>query len=105
MRAITSPFHSSDPLLSEVVRIIHEGVIRLPDFQCGSVWDEDHIRSLLASISLSYPVGAVMQLETSGDGVLFQSRLIAGVQPVHSVEHEFLILDGQDCVTTIEPEF
>ena len=53
MPAITSTFRSNEPSLSDVLRKIHDGVIQLPDFQRGWVWDEDHIRSLLASISLS----------------------------------------------------
>jgi hypothetical protein len=101
MPAITSTFRSNEPSLSEVLRKIHEGVIQLPDFQRGWVWDEDHIRSLLASISLSYPVGAIMQLETGGDGVRFQPRLIAGVELAHPVEPDFLILDGQQRMTSL----
>lgn len=71
MPAITSTFRSSELSLSDVLRDIHIGKIQLPDFQRGRVWDEDHIRSLLASISLSYPVGAIVQLETGGDSVRF----------------------------------
>jgi uncharacterized protein with ParB-like and HNH nuclease domain len=93
MPAITSTFRSNEPSLSEVLGKIHEGVIQLPDFQRGCVWDEDHIRSLLASISLSYPVGAIMQLETGGDSVRFQPRLIAGVELAHPIGQDFLILD------------
>jgi uncharacterized protein with ParB-like and HNH nuclease domain len=73
MPAITSTFRSNEPSLSEVLRKIHDGVIQLPDFQRGWVWDEDHIRSLLASISLSYPVGAIMQFETGGEVDRFQN--------------------------------
>ena len=39
---------------------------QIPDFQRGWVWDDVHIRSLLASVSLSYPIGAVMLLNTAG---------------------------------------
>jgi uncharacterized protein with ParB-like and HNH nuclease domain len=101
MPAITSTFRSNEPSLSEVPRKIHEGVIQLPDFQRGWVWDEDHIRSLLASISLSYPVGAIMQLETGGDGVRFQPRLIAGVELTQPVEPDFSILDGLRRMTSL----
>ncbi len=101
MPAITSTFRSNEPSLSEVLRKIHEGVIQLPDFQRGWVWDEDHIRSLLASISLSYPVGAIMQLETGGEGVRFQPRVIAGVELPQPVEPDFLILDGQQRMTSL----
>lgn len=101
MPAITSTFRSNEPSLSDVLRDIHAGKIQLPDFQRGWVWDEDHIRSLLASISLSYPVGAIMQLETGGDGVRFQPRLIAGVELPHPVEPDFFILDGQQRMASL----
>lgn len=101
MPAITSTFRSGEPSLSDVLRDIHVGKIQLPDFQRGWVWDEDHIRSLIASISLSYPVGAIMLLETGGDGVKFQPRAIAGVELDDPVEPEYLILDGQQRMTSL----
>ena len=101
MPAITSTFRSNEPSLSEVLRKIHEGVIQLPDFQRGWVWDEDHIRSLLASISLSYPVGAIMQLESCREGGRFRPRLIAGAKLTQPVEPDFLIVDGQQRMTSL----
>jgi len=47
-------------LLDEAV----EGKLQLPDFQRGWVWDDQGSRSLLASISQSFPVGAIMTLRT-----------------------------------------
>ena len=57
---------------------IEKGKIQLPDFQRGWVWDDSHIRSLIASVTLSYPVGAVMLMETGGEGVRFKPRMIEG---------------------------
>ena len=31
-----------------------------PDFQRSWVWDENHIKSLIASVSLAFPVGAAL---------------------------------------------
>jgi Protein of unknown function DUF262 len=53
------------------------GDTQLPDFQRGWVWDDPHIKSLIASLSLSYPIGAVMFLEAGG--VPFKPRLFEGV--------------------------
>ncbi len=100
MPAITSTFRSNEPSLSEVLRKIHEGVIQLPDFQRGWVWDEDHIRSLLASISLSYPVGAIMQLET-GRWRSLSASLDSWSRTGSSVEPDFLILNGQQRMTSL----
>ncbi|QDU39204.1 hypothetical protein Mal4_35410 [Maioricimonas rarisocia] len=101
MSAITSTFKSSEPSLPNLLKDIDCGEIQLPDFQRGWVWDDDHIRSLIASISLSYPVGAIMLLQTGGDGVQFQPRPVQGVRLEHKVRPDFLILDGQQRMTSL----
>ena len=101
MPAITSTFKSGEPSLSDILREINDGKVQLPDFQRGWVWDDDHIASLIASISLSYPIGAVMLLQTGGDGVQFQPRPIQGVQNTNDTKPEYLILDGQQRMTSL----
>ena len=101
MPAITSTFKSGEPSLPDILREINIGKVQLPDFQRGWVWDDDHITSLIASISLSYPIGAVMLLQTGGDGVQFQPRLIQGVQMANGSKPEYLILDGQQRMTSL----
>ena len=101
MPAITSNFRSNEPSLSDFLTGIHVGKIQPLDFQRGWVWDEDQIRSLLASISVSCPVGAIMQFETGGDGVRFQPLLIAGVELAHPIGQDFLILDRQERMTSL----
>lgn len=96
-----STFDSTKRLLPEILAQIAKGNIQLPDFQRGWVWDDQHIRSLLVSIARSFPVGAVMLLETGGEA-RFQVRPIEGViLPVGNVEAELLILDGQQRLTTL----
>ena len=74
------PFDSPDLNLGdELLKDVGQGKIRLPDFQRGWKWDVDRIAGLLASISLGYPVGVVMLLETGGDEVEFATRLVSGV--------------------------
>ena len=73
----------------------------MPDFQRGWVWDDDHVRSLLISVARSFPVGAVMLLETGGD-VRFQVRPIENVVfNGRDPEPERLILDGQQRLTSL----
>ena len=62
-----STFDSTKRLLPEILAEIVKAKIQLPDFQRGWVWDDQHIRSLLVSIARSFPVGAVMLLETGGE--------------------------------------
>ena len=78
-----------------------DGVLQLPDFQRGWVWDDDHIRSLLASISLSYPIGAVMTLVAGNPGVKFKARLLEGAEPPAVTNPDMLLLDGQQRLTSL----
>ncbi len=77
-----------------------EGNTQLPDFQRGWVWDDEHVRSLLSSITLGYPIGAVMMLEVGGDSVRFKQRPLEGA-PEPKQEAERLILDGQQRITSL----
>ena len=74
-----STFDSTKTLLSTLLQRVVEGKLQLPDFQRGWVWDDEHIRSLMVSIARSFPIGAVMLLETGGE-TRFQVRLVEGVQ-------------------------
>ena len=96
-----SNFDSTKENLSEILKKIVEGKLQLPDFQRGWVWDDAHIKSLLVSIARSFPVGAVMLLETGGD-VKFQVRPIENVELTKKdIEPEELILDGQQRLTSL----
>ena len=95
-------FDSTKILLSQLLADIKTGKVQLPDFQRGWVWDDDHVKDLLVSIARSFPVGAVMLLETGGE-VRFQTRPVEGVEKLidASVEPQKLILDGQQRLTTL----
>lgn len=96
-----STFDSTKELLSDLLKSIGEGKTQLPDFQRGWIWDDDHIKSLLASVSLSYPIGTVMMLETGSSEVRFRPRLIEGVSLEQPVSPERFILDGQQRLTAL----
>jgi len=97
------PFDSPDLNLgNELLKDIRSGKIRLPDFQRDWKWDVDRISSLLASVSLGYPVGVVMLLETGGADVQFATRLVSGVCLAGADKPaERLILDGQQRLTSL----
>lgn len=97
----TSTFDSTKTGLHELLKRIDEGKMQLPDFQRGWVWDDERIRSLLASIAVSFPIGAVMLLETGGDGVRFKPRPVQGANVSSNKEPETLILDGQQRFTSL----
>lgn len=94
-------FDTNPKLLSTLLKDCHSGAIQLPDFQRSWVWDIDRITSLIASISRSFPVGALMALETGGD-VQFKPRPIEGSpDSVKSVQPSSLLLDGQQRMTSL----
>ncbi|WP_226655887.1 GmrSD restriction endonuclease domain-containing protein [Guptibacillus hwajinpoensis] len=98
---MSSTFKLDEPSLPQVLEDIHKGKVQLPDFQRGWVWDDEHIRSLIASVSVSYPIGAVMILQTGGGEVQFQPRPIQSVNIPSEVKPEHLILDGQQRMTSL----
>lgn len=96
-----STFDSTKVALPDIIRDITAGKVQLPDFQRGWVWDDSHVRSLLVSVARSFPVGAVMLLDTGGE-VRFQVRPIENVDFPNGIpEPERLILDGQQRLTSL----
>jgi hypothetical protein len=96
-----SQFDSTKRSLEDVLKDVSNGKIQLPDFQRGWVWDDSHVRSLLVSLARSFPVGAVMLLETGGE-TRFQIRPVEGVVlPTGATSADLLILDGQQRLTTL----
>lgn len=96
-----STFDTTKNHLQTIIKQISEGKIQLPDFQRGWVWDDEHVRSLLISVARSFPVGAVMLLQTGGF-VRFQVRPVENLTFSGNIpEPEFLILDGQQRLTSL----
>lgn len=94
-------FQTNKVALSTLLRSCHEGRLQLPDFQRSWVWDEDRIKSLIASISRAFPVGALMTLETSG-AVNFKPRPVEGApDAARTVVPDELLLDGQQRMTSL----
>ena len=71
--------------LHELLPNCHKGTLQLPDFQRSWVWDEDRIKSLIASVSRAFPVGALMTLETGGP-VNFKPRPVEGAPRAQGCE-------------------
>ena len=91
---------SSDTQLEELLNDVGNGKMQLPDFQRDWTWDNDRIRGILASLSQGYPMGALMRLQTGNADVHFKYRPFEGVSSPAN-EPEFLILDGQQRLTSI----
>ncbi len=94
-------FDSTKLPLDEILKKARDGQLQLPDFQRGWVWDDEGLRGLLASISRSFPVGALMTLQTGGD-VKFKPRLIEGAPAANAdIVPDALLLDGQQRITSL----
>jgi uncharacterized protein with ParB-like and HNH nuclease domain len=88
------------PLL-DILKDIKIGRIQLPDFQRDWVWGDARVKRLLTSISLAYPVGAVMLLQQGNPQVRFKPRLLDGATLQQPSAPNLLILDGQQRLTTL----
>lgn len=94
-------FDSKKTSLYEILKNIHEGKIQLPDFQRGWVWDDNRIKGILASVAKSFPIGAVMLLETGNNSIRFKTKVVEGAPESNGVKPELLILDGQQRLTSL----
>lgn len=94
-------FDSTKTSLYDILRDINKGKIQLPDFQRGWVWDDDRIKGIIASVAKSFPIGAVMLLETGNETIRFKTKPIEGAPDANGKVPEMLILDGQQRLTAL----
>lgn len=87
--------------LAEYLKWTNAGKIQLPDFQRGYKWEEERIRQLLVTILRGHPLGVVMLLKTGNDQIRFKPRPVEGVALTDTVLPEFLLLDGQQRLTSL----
>lgn len=92
---------SNDTDLSQLLYMVGCGKIQLPDFQRSWVWDNEKICKLIESIASGYPMGAAMFLETGGSQVRFTYRKFTGVTESNLCSPDYLVLDGQQRLTTL----
>lgn len=92
----TNPFD-----LVELLKDCESGALQLPDFQRSWVWDEDRIKSLIASVSRAFPIGALMTLDTQGPA-RFKPRPVEGApDDANKIAPLSLLLDGQQRMTSL----
>lgn len=94
-------FDSTKRNLYEILKDVNSGKIQLPDFQRGWVWDDDRIKGIIASVAKSFPIGAVMLLETGNENIRFKTKPVEGVLGLNGTKPEMLILDGQQRITSL----
>lgn len=80
--------------LSTLLDEIDSGVVLLPEFQRGYVWNRDQVRGLMRSLYRGYPVGGLLVWETTSEDIN-----VRGATPSSGARQ--LLLDGQQRVTSM----
>ncbi|ARE74562.1 DUF262 domain-containing protein [Streptomyces virginiae] len=88
------------PQLKKLLQDVASGALQLPDFQREWVWDDERIKALIATVTLDYPLGVVMALQTGGS-TPFRARPINGTEGCDSRTPDLLLLDGQQRMTSL----
>jgi len=96
---------SHDEPLEELLKMVEMGKAQLPEFQRSWVWDNTQICKLIESITSGYPMGAAMFLANGGDSIRFKYRKFTGVDSNLTTIPEWLVLDGQQRLTTLYQVF
>lgn len=92
---------SHDKRLDDLLKMVENGKAQLPDFQRSWVWDDTKICKLIESITSGFPMGAAMFLANGGEHIRFKYRKFEGVESTEDTTPEWLVLDGQQRLTTL----
>jgi len=85
-----------------LVEQAHSGSLCLPNFQRDFVWSREEIADLLRSILRGYFLGSLLLLSTDPKRPPFAPTALRGAQPpVTTLEPEYLVLDGQQRLTSL----
>ena len=95
-----SMFDNTKESLSDCLEDIHAGKLQLPDLQRSFTWCNEQIIKLIASISQSFPIGAILTIKVTNNSFTFKPRPLEGVGLEGSPIPASLILDGQQRLTS-----
>lgn len=96
-----STFQTNPDPLRKLLNDCTEGKLKLPEFQRSWVWDEDRVKSLIASVSRAFPIGALMSLETGGPANFHHRSIEGAPEAADDTRTERLLLDGQQRITSL----
>ena len=94
-------FQTPQYTLGKYLEWTTSGKLQLPDFQRGYKWDDERIRSLLATITRGHPLGVVMLLQAGNQNIRFKPKALQGTSVESTVEPTLLLLDGQQRLTSL----
>jgi hypothetical protein len=82
----------------ELVKMIEEGSLALPEMQRGYVWTKTRVRDLLDSLYRGYPSGVILCWQTRDDVARADFAVATNGS---SFERPMLLLDGQQRLTSL----
>jgi hypothetical protein len=97
-------FHPTAEKLKYLLASIHNREMALPDFQRDFVWDPSATEELIESICQNYPAGSLLRIKNSNHA-FFAPREIAGAPDLNGHKPSYLILDGQQRMTSLYQAF
>jgi hypothetical protein len=99
-----SLFEDTNPRpLKELLAEIHGRSTALPDFQRDFVWEPGATQELIVSIANNYPAGSILRVRDAKR--VFAAREFEGAPPLDGARHTFLVLDGQQRLTSLYQAF
>jgi hypothetical protein len=99
-----SLFEDTNPReLKELLGQIHSREAALPDFQRNFVWDPNATQELVISIASNYPAGSLLRIRNTHN--LFANREIQGAPHLDGHHPTYLVLDGQQRLTSLYQAF
>src|SRR5262245_7815275 len=99
-----SLFEDTNPrALKDLLAEVHHRTTVLPDFQRDFVWEPGATQELIVSIANNYPAGSILRVRDVKR--VFAAREFEGAPPLDGVTHTFLVLDGQQRLTSLYQAF
>jgi len=97
-------FYPTAERLSFLLASIDNRELALPDFQRDFVWDPRATEELIESICQNFPAGSLLRIKNSA-GFFFAPREFEGAPALDSHSPSYLILDGQQRLTSLYQAF
>jgi hypothetical protein len=99
-----SLFEDTNPkALKELLGEINSRTMALPDFQRDFVWEPGATQELIVSIANNYPAGSILRVRD--EKRVFAAREFEGAPVLDGKKHTFLVLDGQQRLTSLYQAF
>ncbi|SEE18644.1 hypothetical protein SAMN05519104_5433 [Rhizobiales bacterium GAS188] len=99
-----SLFEDTNPkALKELLGEINSRTMALPDFQRDFVWEPSATQELIVSIANDHPAGSILRVRDEKRA--FAAREFEGSPALDGYKHTFLVLDGQQRLTSLYQAF